>query len=148
MITEITSSRTGRALAAAIALTVSAATAHAVSSKQDDAGGDPPTIEVKSDNPMSGDAAAIESGRKIYNTFCAQCHGPKADGVAPRFGDYAADLRVFNKGYFEFVGIVVEGIVDKQMPPWGEYFDGDQISAIGAYLETLAIEGANWSAEN
>lgn len=148
MITEITNSRTGRALVAAAALVLSAATAHAVSSKQDDAKGDPPTIEVKSDNPVSGNAEAIAQGRKLYNTFCAQCHGPKADGVAPRFGEYAADLRVFDKGYFEFVGIVVEGIVDKQMPPWGEYFDGDQISAIGAYLETLAIEGARWSAEN
>ena len=127
---------------------MSVVTAQAVSSKQDDAKGDPPTIEVKSDNPLSGDAEAIESGRKIYNTFCSQCHGPKADGVAPRFGDYAADLRMFDKGYFEFVGIVVEGIVDKQMPPWGEYLDGDQISAIGAYLETLAIEGAKWSTEN
>ena len=137
-----------KVLIAAGALTLSASVAFAVTAKKDDDGGDPPTISVKSDNPMSGDAEAIKKGRKLFNTFCAQCHGPKADGVAPRFGDYAADLRTFNKGYFEFVGIVVEGIVDKQMPPWGEYFDGDQISSIGAYLETLAIEGAKWSSEN
>ena len=138
----------GTGLAAAVALAVSVTAAHAVGEKKDDGKGDPPTIQVKSDNPVSGDAEAIKKGRKLYNTFCNQCHGPKADGVAPRFGDYAADLRVFSKGYYEFVGIVVEGIVDKQMPPWGEYFDGDQISAIGAYLETLAIEGARWSTEN
>lgn len=102
---------------------------------------------IASDNPLSGNAEAIEKGRKTFNTFCAQCHGPEADGVAPRFGRYAADLRRFNKGFYQFVGIVVEGIVDKQMPPWGEYLDGDQIAEIGAYLETLAIEGAKWSAE-
>ncbi|MEM7365119.1 MAG: c-type cytochrome [Pseudomonadota bacterium] len=127
-------------------LMISVSAANAVSSNNSDEE-DPPTIEVTSDNPLTGDVDAIKKGRKLYSTFCAQCHGYKADGVAPRFGDYAADLRVFNKGYYEFVGIVVEGIVDKQMPPWGEYLDGDQMSGIGAYLETLAIEGAVWATE-
>lgn len=102
---------------------------------------------VLSDNPLSGDEEAIASGRKIYNTFCAQCHGAEADGIAPRFGKYSADLRKFNKGFYQFAGIVVEGIKGKQMPPWGEVFDGEQISAIGAYLETLAIDGAKWAAD-
>lgn len=102
---------------------------------------------VASDNPLSGDEEAIASGRKIYNTFCSQCHGPEANGIAPRFGKYSADLRKFNKGFYEFAGIVVEGIKGKQMPPWGEVFDGDQISEIGAYLETLAIDGAKWAVD-
>jgi mono/diheme cytochrome c family protein len=102
---------------------------------------------MASDNPLSGDEEAIAAGRKIFNTFCAQCHGPEADGIAPRFGKYSADLRKFNKGFFEFAGIVVEGRPDKQMPPWGDYLDGEQISQIGAYLETLAIDGAKWAAD-
>lgn len=100
-----------------------------------------------SDNPMSGDEEAINSGRKLFNTWCSQCHGPAADGIAPRFGKYSADLRKFNKGYYEFAGIVVEGIVDKQMPPWGDVFEGDEIPEIGAYLETLAIDGAKWAVD-
>ncbi|MGI9503208.1 MAG: c-type cytochrome [Geminicoccaceae bacterium] len=102
---------------------------------------------VLSDNPLSGDDEAITAGRKIYNTFCAQCHGVAADGIAPRFGKYSADLRKFNKGFFEFAGIVVAGRPKKQMPPWGDYLDGDQISEIGAYLETLAIDGAKWAVD-
>ena len=57
---------------------------------------------IASDNPLSGDQEAIKKGRKTFNTFCAQCHGPQADGVAPRFGRYAADLRRFSKGFYEF----------------------------------------------
>jgi len=102
---------------------------------------------VVSDNPLSGDEEAIAAGRKIYNTFCSQCHGSEANGIAPRFGKYSADLRKFNKGFYEFAGIVVAGKPEKQMPPWGDYLDGDQISQIGAYLETLAIDGAKWAIE-
>lgn len=102
------------------------------------------TVTLPSDNPLSGDPAAIEAGRRLYNTWCSQCHGPKADGVAPRFGNYAANLTKFSKGYTEFAMVVVAGRPDRQMPPWDGVLDGEQISQIGAYLETLAVEGANW----
>lgn len=101
-------------------------------------------IKVESSNPYSGDPKAIESGRDLYFTWCVQCHGKKADGVSPRWGKYAKDLRKFWKGYSKFVLITVTGVKGKQMPPWGEHLSGDQISHIGAYLETLAMEGANW----
>jgi mono/diheme cytochrome c family protein len=98
---------------------------------------------VKSSNPKSGQPDAIADGRKLYGTWCVQCHGPKADGVS-RFGQYAADLRVFWRGYREFVTIVKDGRPQKQMPPWKEVLDDAKISQIGAYLETLALDGANW----
>jgi mono/diheme cytochrome c family protein len=98
---------------------------------------------VPSSNPLSGDPEAIEAGRKLYNTWCSQCHGGKADGVS-RFGKYAADLRKFSQGYTEFAIVVVEGRTERRMPPWDGVLDGEQVSQIGAYLETLAIEGANW----
>jgi quinohemoprotein ethanol dehydrogenase len=98
---------------------------------------------VPSSNPLSGDPEAIEAGRKLYGTWCSQCHGGKADGVS-RFGKYAADLRQFKLGYTEFAMVVVDGRTERRMPPWDGVLDGEQISQIGAYLETLAIEGANW----
>ena len=94
-------------------------------------------------NPVSGNPEAIEAGRKLYFTWCVQCHGPKADGVS-RFGKYAADLREFWRGYREFVTIVKNGRTDRQMPPWKEVLDDAKITQLGAFLETLAIEGANW----
>ena len=98
---------------------------------------------MPSSNPLSGDPEAIEAGRRLYNTWCSQCHGGKADGVS-RFGKYAADLRKFSQGYTEFAIVVVEGRTERRMPPWDEVLDGEQVSQIGAYLETLSIEGANW----
>lgn len=102
-----------------------------------------PSTPIASSNPLSGKPEAIEEGHKLFTKFCVQCHGPKADGVN-RFGKYAADLRKFWRGYNEFVTLVKNGRPEKQMPPWKEYLNNDQISQIGAYLETLAIEGANW----
>jgi mono/diheme cytochrome c family protein len=100
--------------------------------------------EATSANPASGDPAEIAQGHHLYVKWCQQCHGVKADGVSERWGKYAADLRVFWRGYYEFVRIVVEGRPDKQMPPWGGVLDGNDIAEIGAYLETQAIDGANW----
>ena len=100
-------------------------------------------VAVASSNPDSGKPEAITAGRELFNTWCMQCHGPKADGVS-RFGKYAGDLRVFWRGYGEFVTIVKNGRTQKQMPPWKDVLDDAKIAQIGAYLETLAIEGANW----
>ena len=96
-------------------------------------------------NPMAGDQEAVKIGQKLYFKWCVACHGRYADGVS-RFGDYGADLRKFWRGYPEFVRIVLNGRTDKQMPPWGGVLDEDEISQIGAYLETLQLEGARWEA--
>ncbi|MDP6517612.1 MAG: cytochrome c [Alphaproteobacteria bacterium] len=104
---------------------------------------EPKRIKVESSNPLSGDEASISSGARLYFKWCVQCHGPKADGVS-RFGAYAKDLRKFWRGYEEFLVISLNGRPKKMMPPWGHVLDTDELSAIGAYLETLAIEGAYW----
>lgn len=100
--------------------------------------------KIPSSNPLSGDEQAIAAGKELYFTYCVQCHGVEADGVAPRWGHFAANLRQFWRGYSEFAMIVAAGRPEKKMPPWGEYLDGNQIAQIGAFLETLAEEGAKW----
>lgn len=102
-----------------------------------------PAVKVESSNPLSGDAEAIDLGRRLYFTWCVQCHGAKANGES-RFGKYAGDLTAFWRGYKEFVLVVKNGRLDKQMPPWKEVLDEENINKIGAFLETLAVEGANW----
>jgi mono/diheme cytochrome c family protein len=102
-----------------------------------------PGQKVPSSNPLSGDAEAIDLGKRLYFTWCVQCHGPKANGES-RFGKYAGNLTTFWRGYKEFVVIVKNGRVQMQMPPWKDVLDEDNINKIGAYLETLALEGANW----
>jgi mono/diheme cytochrome c family protein len=102
--------------------------------------------EVPATNPLSGNQAAIKEGRSWFLAVCALCHGVNADGVGER--GYAADLRVFKSGFRGFVETVkngrdVPGRMAK-MPPWGGALTDTQIYQIGAYLETLAKDGANW----
>ena len=107
------------------------------------AGEPKPAAKVASSNPLSGDPEAIDLGKRLFFTWCVQCHGPKANGES-RFGKYAGDLTKFWRGYKEFVVIVREGRPGKQMPPWKQVLDDDNIAKVGAFLETLAVEGANW----
>jgi len=103
----------------------------------------PAAVKIPSSNPLSGDPEAIDLGKRLFFTWCVQCHGPKANGDS-RFGKYAGDLTKFWRGYKEFVVIVKNGRLQKQMPPWKEVLDDDNIAKVGAFLETLAVEGANW----
>jgi mono/diheme cytochrome c family protein len=102
--------------------------------------------EVPEVNPYSGDQAAIRSGQSWYRGVCATCHGGRADGQGER--GTGADLRKFSRGFREFVNIVKSGRQVQGraqfMPAWGGVLKDDDIYRIGAYLETLAMEGANW----
>jgi mono/diheme cytochrome c family protein len=96
-------------------------------------------------NPFSGDAKAIKSGKSWFRNTCSPCHGGRADGM----GDMGtgADLRKLKIGfkrYYETVkhGRKVQGRA--QFMPSFSFLDDKTIFEIGAYVETLAIEGANW----
>jgi len=102
--------------------------------------------EVPAANPLSGDTKAIASGKSWYRGVCALCHGGRADGAGERGN--GADLRKFDKGFQAYVATVKEGRKvpgrSQEMPAWGGVLEDKVIYEIGAYLETLAIEGANW----
>jgi mono/diheme cytochrome c family protein len=96
-------------------------------------------------NPLSGDAKSIRGGKSWFVNVCSPCHGGKADGAGER--GTAADLRKWNKGFRKFVETVKDGKNTGRamtMPAWGAVLDEKTIFEVGAYLETLAIEGANW----
>ncbi|MFN0041540.1 MAG: c-type cytochrome [Burkholderiales bacterium] len=101
--------------------------------------------ELGDANPLSGDAKAIRSGKSWFRNTCTPCHGGRADGM----GDMGtgADLRKLTigfKGYYDTVknGRKVQGRA--QFMPSFSFLDDKTIFEIGAYLETLALEGANW----
>ena len=105
------------------------------------AGDDDPAV-----NPLSGDEKAIREGRTWFRGVCAVCHGGRADGQGERGN--GADLRKFNKGFRAFVLTVKDGRQipgrTQNMPAWGAVLKQEQIYQIGAYLETLAIQEADW----
>lgn len=101
--------------------------------------------EVPATNPYSGDEKAIKEGRSWFLAVCAPCHGPRANGAAER-GPSGADLRTFKRGFEQYVHIVKNGRETGRigkMPRWG-FLGEETIFQIGAFLETLAIEGAYW----
>jgi cytochrome c oxidase cbb3-type subunit III len=101
--------------------------------------------EIPEANPMSGDKKAIREGRSWFVNVCSPCHGGRADGAGER--GTAADLRVWNKGFKRFVETVKKGKDSGRtmtMPAWGGVLDDKTILQISAYVESLAIEGANW----
>jgi len=97
--------------------------------------------EVPEANPFSGNAKVIREGKSWFVNVCSPCHG----GAGER--GTAADLRKWNKGFRKFVDTVKNGKNTGRamtMPAWGAVLDEKTIFQIGAYLETLALEGANW----
>jgi mono/diheme cytochrome c family protein len=96
-------------------------------------------------NPLSGDAKAIRSGKSWFRNTCTPCHGGRADGM----GDMGtgADLRKLKIGFRGFFYTVKNGrqvAGRNQFMPSFKHLDDKAVKEIGAYLETLAIEGANW----
>jgi len=75
----------------------------------------------KSGNPLRGDIAAIQSGKKTFEATCGACHKPDASGqVGPNLRDAVwlhgnTDAKVFE--------VVSKGVLDskqlKQKPPMG-----------------------------
>jgi mono/diheme cytochrome c family protein len=101
--------------------------------------------DVPEVNPYSGNAKQIREGRSWFMNVCSVCHGGKADGAGDR--GTAADLRVFNRGFRGFVYTVKNGKDTGRtikMPAWGAVLDDKTIYQIGAFVETLALPGANW----
>jgi len=101
--------------------------------------------EIPAVNPMSGDAKSIREGKSWFMNVCSPCHGGKADGAGER--GTAADLRKWNKGFRKFVATVKGGKDTGRtmtMPAWGAVLDEKTIFQIGAFVETLGLEGADW----
>ncbi len=99
----------------------------------------------KSSNPLSGDEAAIRDGKSLFRGICAVCHGRNADGKGER--GQGADLRKFKRGFTRYLEITQNGKDTgrtQKMPAWGKVLPEEDLIKIGAFLETLAIEGANW----
>lgn len=101
--------------------------------------------ETPDTNPYSGDKKQIREGKSWFMNVCSPCHGGKADGAGER--GTAADLRVWNKGFKRFVETVKKGKDSGRtmtMPAWGGVLDDKTILQISAFVETLAVEGADW----
>jgi mono/diheme cytochrome c family protein len=105
---------------------------------------DSTSAAVQSGNPLSGNEDSIKKGKRLYRGVCARCHGRNAEGSA-RMAK-VGNLQKFSRGYDGYRVVVVNG--RKKMPAWGGILTTNDIDDIGAYLETLAVEGSDWVGSN
>ena len=75
---------------------------------------------------------AIDAGEGVYGTYCFVCHGANLEGgIGPGFLD---DDWTHGGTPEEVIHIIVEGVPEKGMAPWGPILRGDQINQVAAFI--------------
>jgi len=87
-------------------------------------------------NPYTGDAAAIEQGRKLWRkTGCYSCHGGVAEGgVGPSLIDDEWVYKPTDKTLFKTIADGRKGTV---MVGWSKELNPDEIWKVVAYIRSL-----------
>ena len=89
---------------------------------------------------------SIESGKKIYLSSCAGCHGEKGDGSTfPGAFNFSNSEKMINSNSSIFFDAITNGIPGTAMPSFNKLFKKDRWDVI-AYLWTFWID--RQSAEN
>ncbi len=103
-----------------------------------------------------GTDAQRESGKQLYNKYCAQCHGEKGDGEGYATPHLQPRPRDFTTGKFkvrstptgalpthqDLVNIIRRGMPYTSMPAWPNFADQD-VSNLAYYIKTFSPEFAN-----
>ena len=72
-------------------------------------------MDVYSSNLKSENIASIRAGGELYKNRCSNCHGINAQGKNNGFF-LSPNLTIFNKGYEEFMSILINGYTGSSLP--------------------------------
>jgi mono/diheme cytochrome c family protein len=103
-----------------------------------------------------GTDAQRESGKRLYNTYCAQCHGDKGDGEGYAAPHVLPKPRNFTTGKFkvrttptgalpthqDLVNIIRRGMPYTSMPAWLNFSD-QEVSDLVYYIKSFSPEFSN-----
>jgi cytochrome c oxidase cbb3-type subunit 3 len=79
--------------------------------------------------------AVLESGKAVFQTNCAACHGDKGQGVVgPNLTD---DYWLHGGKISEVFKTIRYGVLDKGMPAWDKPLSPQKISDVANYIESL-----------
>jgi mono/diheme cytochrome c family protein len=94
-------------------------------------------------NSISENKGFITAGGELYKNRCANCHGDNAKGKSNGFF-LSPSLKDFDKGYEEFISILMNGY--GRMPAWGgrSKLTNEQINQLASYLKNISSKKANW----
>jgi glucose/arabinose dehydrogenase len=103
--------------------------------------------------PIASHAAApaVSAGEKLYQAYCAGCHGAKLEGAeGPSLVDQVWIHGAPSKS--NLVNIISKGVVNKGMPAWSPILSAEQIGQLADYIgaapKTAAAAGARPAADN
>ncbi|MRV75685.1 c-type cytochrome [Duganella sp. FT92W] len=85
--------------------------------------------------PLASHAAgpSVSAGEKLYQTYCAACHGPKLEGAeGPSLVDQVWIHGAPTKS--NLVNIIGKGVPNKGMPAWSQTLSAAQIGQLADYI--------------
>jgi cytochrome c oxidase cbb3-type subunit 3 len=87
----------------------------------------------------ASDPAVTAEGKQVFDTNCAACH--RADGgglIGPNLTD---DAWIHGAAPNAIHKTIVDGVLEKGMPPWGRILRPAQVDAVTAYV--ISLHGTN-----
>jgi cytochrome c oxidase cbb3-type subunit 3 len=96
----------------------------------------PPTVDPSQLLAMAADPAATSAGQQVFTSYCASCHGPDGGGlIGPNLAD---DYWIHGGAPEDVYRTIAEGVLAKGMPPWEKSLKPEQMTAVTAYVLSLA----------
>lgn len=93
---------------------------------------------------LSAPDLELENGKKIYQQYCASCHGldgkgngPAAKGWKPAPTNLALGTLKYAKGLPATEQVIAIGVPKTAMPPWAGLLKDNQIKAVAKYVLSL-----------
>jgi mono/diheme cytochrome c family protein len=111
---------------------------------------------VRAQGPDLGSEAQREAGKKVYLTYCSQCHGEKGDGEGYAAPHVLPKPRNFTSGKFkvrttatgalptheDLVNIIRRGMPYTSMPAW-PYLSDQDVSNLAYFIKSFSADFSN-----
>ena len=85
---------------------------------------------------LTKNPTAMASAKEMFATRCMPCHGPQGQGlIGPNLTD---DYWIHGARPTEILRTITEGVPEKGMVPWKDQLKPEELSAMAAYVVSLA----------
>ena len=104
--------------------------------------GDPEAAKVR--NPVATSPESIAAGKRVYERYCASCHGTSAQGgsgsdISPPAPDLTDEEWKHGSTDGEIFAVIKNGVApDFNMEPWGDRIKETDIWNVVNYVRSLA----------